>query len=77
MKTKTSLDSAATALSAFVAGPAQAVTMIAGWDFSQCAGDGFLSLDGDERSPTAGRQLLGSGSDLGAGPSRRPSERCT
>jgi len=36
---------AATVLSAAVAGPAAAISMVSGWDFSQYTTDGFLSLD--------------------------------
>jgi hypothetical protein len=36
---------AAGVLSAAIAGPAAAVSMVAGWDFSQYSTDGFLSLD--------------------------------
>ena len=48
MKAKMLLSTlAATALAAVVASPALAVSMVAGWDFSQWAGDGFPSLDGE------------------------------
>jgi len=36
---------ATTLLSAAIAGPAAAISMVAGWDFSQYSTDGFLSLD--------------------------------
>ena len=46
MKTRSFVNSlAAIAAAALVSGSAQAA-MIAGWDFSQYAGDGLLSVDG-------------------------------
>lgn len=48
MKAKMLLSTlAATALAAVVASPALAISMVAGWDFSQWAGDSFPSLDGE------------------------------
>ena len=45
MKKKLVTSLTSLALAALVGSPAQA-TMIAGWDFSQYAGDGFMSVDG-------------------------------
>lgn len=48
MKAKLLLSTlAATALAAAVASPALAISMVAGWDFSQYAGDSFPSIDGE------------------------------
>jgi hypothetical protein len=53
MKAKLSILSLAFAgISAMVASPALASTMVAGWDFSQYAFDNFLSLDGATLSDT-------------------------
>jgi len=43
---------AATVLSAALASPALAVSMVAGWDFSQYFGDGALSIDGENLTNT-------------------------
>jgi hypothetical protein len=45
MKARIATSLAALALAAFAGSSAEA-TMIAGWDFSQYAGDGFMSVDG-------------------------------
>jgi len=47
MKTRISNSLIPLALAALVAGPSAAQSsLVAGWDFSQYAGDGFMSIDG-------------------------------
>lgn len=58
---------AATAVSAALASPALAVSMVAGWDFSQFAVDGGLSVDGENLTNTADSNYSDLDPTFGAG----------